>query len=233
MARKKIVLVIVEGPSDDTALGIGLSQVFDKDKVYIHIMHGDITTRNGVTALNIVSIIGDEVRRYARSQHYRASDFKQIIHIVDTDGVYIPDEKIYKGSGLSKVTYESDGIYTENVDGIKERNDLKRKNLSKLRVQGTIWKVPYRVYYMSCNLDHVLYDIRNSSDNDKENNAYKFARKYKGRKQEFIEFLCHSSFSVEGDFRKSWEYIEHEMNSIDRHTNINICIKDEIEEQNN
>ncbi len=95
MARKKVVLVIVEGSSDDTALGIGLSQVFDKDKVYIHIMHGDITTKNGINSANIVSKIGNVVRTYANSQHYKANDFKQIIHIVDTDGAFIPDEKIF------------------------------------------------------------------------------------------------------------------------------------------
>lgn len=45
MSYRKIVLVIVEGPSDETALGVALSQLFDRDKVYIHIMHGDITSR--------------------------------------------------------------------------------------------------------------------------------------------------------------------------------------------
>ena len=36
MARKKIVLVIVEGPSDDVALGMALSQVYDKDFIYVY-----------------------------------------------------------------------------------------------------------------------------------------------------------------------------------------------------
>lgn len=44
MARKKIVLVIVEGPSDDSALGVILNRLFDKNKVHIEIMYGDITT---------------------------------------------------------------------------------------------------------------------------------------------------------------------------------------------
>ena len=44
LARRKVVLVIVEGVSEETALGIALSNVYDKDAVYIHIMHGDITT---------------------------------------------------------------------------------------------------------------------------------------------------------------------------------------------
>ena len=54
MARKKIVLVIVEGSSDETALGVMLDQIYDKDSVHVHIMHGDITARNGVNPQNIV-----------------------------------------------------------------------------------------------------------------------------------------------------------------------------------
>lgn len=73
LARKKVVLVIVEGASDDTALGVALNQVFDKDSVYIYIMHGDITTRKGVNSQNVVSKIGDSVKGYAKSQHYKAS----------------------------------------------------------------------------------------------------------------------------------------------------------------
>ena len=37
MAHKKVVLVIVEEPSDDTALGIMLNQIYDKNSVYVHI----------------------------------------------------------------------------------------------------------------------------------------------------------------------------------------------------
>ena len=66
MARKKIVLVIVEGPSDEVALGMALSQVYDKDFIYVHIMHGDITTRRGVSSKNIVAKLGNEVTAYAK-----------------------------------------------------------------------------------------------------------------------------------------------------------------------
>ena len=58
MARRKVVFVIVEGASDETALGITLNQVFDKESVHVHIMHGDITTRTGVTSQNIVAKVG-------------------------------------------------------------------------------------------------------------------------------------------------------------------------------
>lgn len=162
MAHKKIVMVIVEGPSDDTALGIMLSQLFDRNSVYVYIMHGDITTRKGVNAQNIVARLGNEIRGYARSQHYTAKNFRQVIHIVDTDGGYIPDEQVINDGTKEEPVYESEGIYTKNPKLIIERNKQKRDNLRRLQSTGQIWNIPYQVYYMSCNLDHVLYDKRNS-----------------------------------------------------------------------
>lgn len=229
LARKKVVLVIVEGLSDDTALGLALSQVFDKDSIYVHIMRGDITTRTGVNSQNIVSKIGKEVTFYAKSQHYKPSDFKQIIHIVDTDGAYIPDDNIIEKEDCLDIQYEGDGIYTNNKARTAIRNQQKRENLYRLRSCGTIWKVPYRVYYMSCNLDHVLYDKQNSTDEEKENDAYAFAKKYKNKVEEFEKFICKSGFSVTGDYKESWEYIEKDLNSVNRYTNLCICIENELE----
>ena len=57
MARKKIVFVIVEGPSDDAALGVLLNRLYDKNAVYIKITHGDITTNFDISPDNIVGIL--------------------------------------------------------------------------------------------------------------------------------------------------------------------------------
>lgn len=229
MARKKIVLVIVEGPSDEVALGMALSQVYDKDFIYVHIMHGDITALRGVSSKNIVAKLGNEVTAYAKSQHYKASDFKQIIHIVDTDGAYIPDDNIMEKENYLDIRYENDGIYTNNKASVMTRNQQKRDNLYRLRSCGIIWTIPYSLYYMSCNLDHVLYDKKNSTDKDKENDAYVFAKKYKGKVESFKEFICKSPFSVTGDYKGSWDYIEKDLNSVNRYTNLCICIENELE----
>jgi len=142
MARRKIVLVIVEGPSDDVALGMALNQVFDQDKVYVHIMHEDITTKRGVQAGNIISKLGDVIKDYAKSRHYKASDFKQIIHVVDMDGAYVPNDVIAEDASLMDVLYKEDGIYTRDAQSIIKRNEQKRENLFRLRTQGVICFVP-------------------------------------------------------------------------------------------
>ena len=79
MARKKIVFVIVEGPSDETALGALLSHIFDSNSVFVHIMHRDITTDKGINSQNILAHLGNEVRGYAKSNHFKNSDFQEII----------------------------------------------------------------------------------------------------------------------------------------------------------
>lgn len=228
LARRKVVFVIVEGVSDETALGIAFNQVFDKDSVYVHIMHGDITTRTGVTSQNIVAKVGNEVRAYAKSNHYTSKDFKQIIHIVDTDATYLPEEKILEDPQCEELSYKSDGIHTNDVEKVISRNKQKSENLYRLRACGNIWGVPYRVYYMSCNLDHVLYDKRNSTDEEKEQDAYAFAKAFKNNVGAFMDFMCKSVFSVKGDFKESWEFIEEDMRSIQRYTNLPICLEKEV-----
>lgn len=136
----------MEGPSDETALGVALSQLFDRDKVYIHIMHGDITSRKGVQSSNIISKLGNEIRKYANSQHYKAKDFKQIIHIVDTDAMFIPDEKIIEDESAKEILYQSDGIHTQKPDEIIERNLQKKENLYRLRKTGQIWNIQMGLY---------------------------------------------------------------------------------------
>ena len=227
MARRKVVFVIVEGASDETALGIALNQVFDKETVHIYIMHGDITTKAGVNSQNIVAKVGNEVRSYATSNHYKAADFKQIIHLVDTDAAYLSDDKVLEDSECAELSYQDNGIHTSDVNKVIARNKQKTDNLYRLRSCGNIWGVPYRVYYMSCNLDHVLYDKRNSTDEEKENDAYAFAKKYKNNADAFMRYMCESPFSVKGDFKDSWEFIEEDMHSIERYTNLPICLEEE------
>lgn len=75
MTRKKIVLVIVEGPSDDEALGLILNRLYDKNVVVIEIMHGDITADYAISPNDIVCHLGKIIKAYADKMHYKKSDF--------------------------------------------------------------------------------------------------------------------------------------------------------------
>jgi len=223
VARKKIVFVIVEGPSDEEALGVVLSRMYSNSEVYVHIMHGDITSEFIESPdENILTKVASEIEGYAKSNHYEKIHFKEIIHIVDTDGTFIPNANVTEDSSAEKPVYSLSEIRTKNKAGIEERNKRKSSNIKKLCSRKEIWGVPYQVYYMSCNLDHVLYDKLNSSDEDKEADAFRFAKFYKDKIPEFIKLISESDFSVVGDYRESWEFIKQDLNSLHRYTNLAI-----------
>lgn len=97
------------------------------------------------------------------------------------------------------------------------------KNIDRLKSTGHIWNFPYSIYYMSCNLDHVLYDKLNSSDQEKEEDAYQFAKMYRNNIPGFLKYIKESDFSVGPNYRESWNYITKDMHSLERHTNLGLC----------
>lgn len=227
LARKKIVFVIVEGPSDQDALELLLNKIFDRDRVFVHVTYGDITSRAGNTPANILKKVQAEVGKYAKNNHFEKSHFKEIIHIIDTDGTYVSEDRVIEDETVGKTIYSPDSITARDKQSIVERNLSKRKNVDKLQTTPLIWgKIPYSVYYMSCNLDHVLYNKQNSSDEEKENDSFEFARKYKSDTDGFKRFISASDFSVGGDYQSSWEYIKEGKHSLERHTNLGLCFPD-------
>ena len=223
MARKKIVFVIVEGPSDQEALALQLSRLFDPQAVHVHIMHRDITSDLGITPANVISKVSHEIQQFAESLHIKSAHFQEIIHLVDMDGAYIPNRAVVFDESAHHPRYSPTEIRTANKDGIEQRNLRKSANLDRLCSVRLVWNVPYQMYYMSCNLDHVLYNKLNSSDKEKENDAHAFARKYKDNTPGFLEFISESDFSVTEGYLESWEYIRQDLHSLERHTNLGLC----------
>ena len=232
VARKKIIFVIVEGPSDEDALGVILSHIYDKNEVYLHVVRGDITTKFGISSGNIISYIGNKIREYAKDNHFKKTDFRQIIHIVDTDGAYIPDDNVIGDDALEKILYSTTSIQGKNKPAIELRNRQKRENINRLCTTPEIWETPYHVFYMSCNLDHVLYNKLNSSDEEKEVDAYHFAERYGNEIPAFWTFISSSDFSVMTGYRESWEHIKKELHSLERHSNLGLCFVEEFASEN-
>jgi hypothetical protein len=230
LARKQVILIIVEGPSDDTALGAIFNRIYDSNTVYVHIMHGDITTRINNRPDNIVAKIGNEVREYAKQYSLTSKDFSEIIHIIDTDGAYIPDSCIIENINISETIYSEHSITAKNKNNIINRNLQKRQNLNRLSTCNIVWNIPYRIFYMSCNLDHALYGSLNLSDEEKETYAYQFALRYRDNIPEFRNFISNSDFSVMLPYRESWNFIKLDCESLIRHTNLGLCLPNQENE---
>ena len=225
--RRKVVLVIVEGPSDETALEQSFAALFNPDDVMIKVMHGDITADPMSNPSNIVSSVGNLVKGWASKYGLKHSDFLRIIHITDTDGSYISDGNVIEDiDHIGRPEYYETKIVTSPKSNIKERNARKRANLDKLSSISSVWRdIPYSIYYMSCNLDHVLYGSQNSDDATKQDNAFQFAKRYKYDLDGFVAYISDSAIAVAGDYKTTWDFIRQGQNSLHRHTNLSLCFQ--------
>lgn len=224
MASKKIVFIIVEGPSDDEALGVIFHRLYSSNEVHVEITHGDMTSDDAVGPENIEEKINELIERYA-GHTFQPDDFKEVIHLVDMDGAFVPDDCVVFDSGAAKTYYKRTEICTDDCRKIRVRNAHKKANMTRLYACGAVWgSVSYRCYYMSCNLDHVLHDKQNCADREKQDKAFQFAERYKDDLDGFLSFICDSSFSRIGDFVESWEYIKQGTHSLERNTNLGICL---------
>lgn len=225
MREKKVVLFIVEGPSDEAALGSVMKEYFSSDEVQFVVVHGDITLKDNVSLDDIKKKINEQIEYIQRRYRYNFDDFIRIIHIVDMDGVYIPSEDI-KNADIEEVQYYEDFILAKHVQVIADRNKRKGDILFKLRKTGKIHEIPYRIYFNSCNLEHVLYgELKNYSDEEKQRLSDEFADKYDGRAEAFVTFISEPAIAVLGTYQKTWDYIEKDKNSLHRHSNMHFIFK--------
>ena len=240
MARKKVVFVIVEGPTDELTLGSLYDELFDNQKVFVDVMHCDILTDylnnnkpfHEQRSSNIKNEITNIVKAYAENNFLTKNHFLQVIHICDTDGCFIPDDDVVEDSTVDKVLYSTTDIRCKNKNELLKYRKLKRENIEKLISTDKIWStIPYRLYFMSSSLDHVLYNELNSTDNEKETNASLFVQKYENNWNECVGYLSNSDFVVKGDFKQTWEYIKKEKHSLERNTNIHLSFLSNIEDK--
>lgn len=224
MNEKKVIAVIVEGPSEEAALGSVLKEYFDSAEVQFVVVHGDITTRDYITVENIIMKIDLLIESVRQKYGYRSSDFLKIVHIVDTDGAFSRDAIVE--TETEEVRYFPDHIETKHPKYLRKKHEQKAKILSKLYSSGKINGVRYQIYFNSCNLEHVLFnELKNFTDIEKADMADDFAEKYEGRVNEFIDFISDSDIAVEGTFKQTWRFIEKNNNSLERHSNMHLIFK--------
>lgn len=226
-SKRKIVFIIVEGISDQTALAAIMSKLIKTEKVVVEFTRGDITTEFGVSPSNIASKIGDFVKRYSKPYSYKASDYLEVIHIIDTDGAFIGEDRVIEAE-VEGVFYDLDVIKTSNRKNIIDRNQRKVQNVQRLISLSKVWaSIPYAVYFFSSNLEHVLHNNANVPWEDKDKLATEFIRKYHGNPEAFLSFIQDDTFAIKKAYLDSWNQIGEAENSLKRHTNVTLIFSEQ------
>lgn len=223
MEQKKTVLFIVEGPSDKSALEKIFKVIYKGNRnIDFRFTSGDISSDTSVTVTNVSDKIYDFVDEFLKDRKLKKSDIYQIVQIFDMDGAYVPKESVIEGDN-SEIIYSTTNIRCKNIQKVKKRNELKKTVMNYLLSQREIRGIPYEMYFMSCNLDHALYDEMNLAENLKQKYADSFYERFIGKEKLFIDFLKSEVVNgVPDSFPASWSYIKSDLHSLERHTNLHI-----------
>lgn len=225
MAEKKVIAFIVEGASDEAALGTIMKEYFSDNEVQFVVIRGDITTKDYVSKDAILKKINEQIEEVKKRYRYQTEHFIKIIHLTDADGVYV-DEDCVKYAEVEGIQYYTDHMETTKVKETVERNARKADILFKLRRTGTVQGIPYKIYYNSCNLEHVLYnELKDFTDDEKRDMSDDFAEKYEGRAEEFVAFISDEEIAVSGTYQKTWDFLEKDKNSLNRHSNMHLIFE--------
>ncbi len=240
---KKVILLWFEGKNDANALKLVITNMlretianFDEqfyvDDIYaiedernansvryFKEGHGDITYEEWKGSPNeyLWKSVKDALKKKgSKSVTYSANDICHIIHIIDTDCVWLPDSMVYENESLqgqvktktlakqgdfeitkSKIQninkYYEDRVETSNLDQHKKARSRKRKNVKFCRKisfgQEKVGNVYYNIFFNSINLEHFTSGKLNSNRLEKKNNATSFYHKYAGNNNaEFKKF---------------------------------------------
>lgn len=219
---KKVLLFLVEGITDKETLGLILSKLMNTEDVHFEITGGDITSRYGVNHKNVKNKVWDYVKGFMIKSRYQKTDILKIIHLIDTDGAFVPDELI-RESKTERIQYCSDHINTSNVSEIMKRNHNKTEVSRCLSQIPGLGGIPYQIYYFSRNLEHVLHGtVEEMTKEEKMDLADEFLDRYTDTPEEFIHLLQDVSGNAGDDYKESWKFIFEGPNSLQRHSNLGI-----------
>ena len=228
MPEKRAVIVIVEGASDMAAIGPMLKEYFTSADTRFIITRGDITSRDGVTPTNVIAKLKAEIDKVRNIYGYQwKRDLVRIIHIADTDGTFTKDCVVE--ADVKSIQYYEDHMESSNVSATNQRNKNKSDVMYKLYSTNKINSIDYRLYFNSCNLEHVLYNaLKDFSDDEKQEMSDDFADKYKGHFPEFISFISDPNIAVPGTYKETWKFIEKDLHSLQRHTNMHLIFNSDF-----
>lgn len=224
--EKKVILFLVEGESDAVSFEGLFKEFFNNFDVKVHVLRCDITIKDNPAPSEILSKVKVTVENFLSISKLYKTDILKVVHLVDTDGAFV-SETCVESSNQKKVSYSEEKILAPNPDFIKRRNKSKSAILKKLSRTQVVYKdIPYTIYFLSRNLEHVLHNrIENLTDSQKARLSDEFDERFEDRLSDFLTFISDKAFAVTGDYKETWNFIQQDTNSLKRFSNIHLLFQ--------
>lgn len=252
---KAFVCFLVDGQSDIDSLQGPFQELFDQiggDDIEVRFRYGiyqkktlgDITSRDIITPDNIEKQIHKlYFKNIDKSSDLGWSDVTTIIHLIDLDGAYVPEDSIRLFTEAEEALADSlktnnkpkDTLYLDDHIAVRKnlplrRDTLKRKrqNIEKLLTLDTITfgnkSVRYALYYFSSNIDHFLHGNANMTGPEKMCHAADFAQEVQDTDSLVQYFSEHPGCSAE-DYPQSWRCLRYGAASLQPRSNVHLLIE--------
>lgn len=226
---KKVVIVIVEGDSDEALLIERLRELYSDCEVKFESQRGDILY-DSKTRKSIKETVGEVVKGIISKRKYVEKDILAVVHIMDTDGCLVPDTSIEIHADQDKKTFYT--LETINVNSedqkanIIERNKKRTINVKTMNSIDSVVskKYKYQLFYFSRHLEHVIFDEPNPEQDFKYENIESFVNELTITVEEFLSDYMPSltSETYIEQYKESWDYVSLGTNSLKRGTNVSL-----------
>ncbi|MGX6473605.1 hypothetical protein [Pediococcus pentosaceus] len=201
MANKKVILLIVEGQSDERVLSTITDKLNNENvDLKFELIHGDSFTKGSNQGAK--SIVKDSISRYLNKSKIQAKQITFVGYIVDVDGIYIAECDVKCNTEQHSDYFQYDKVNKKVIFGsnLKMRNvqkkwQRKKRRLDMLQAKDFSIKmkehtgsnktieIPVQVYFNNITLEHVLVGelLRGkNSIEDKQNIARAFQKNIEG-----------------------------------------------------
>lgn len=226
--KKKVVLLIVEGDSEESLLYNRLRTLFKQHEIFFEVQRGDILFGFNKTKNPIKGLIGDKVKQFLNERKFKVDDMLAVLHIIDTDGCLIEDNSVVIDETQESFTRYKESCITVSSEKQRQyilwRNEERKRNIRTMNsVDGVLsGKVLYRMFYFSRNLEHVLFNDPNPAGQGKIDEVEKFIDNLSIPIEAFLEqyMLELSGENIQKDYIESWEKLAQNKVSLQRCTNV-------------
>ncbi|MGC8229897.1 hypothetical protein ACP2W0_12875 [Pseudobacillus badius] len=172
-SSKKVVLLLVEGDSEETLLFKRLQRLFLQHDIRFRVEYGDMLYKDSNQRKSSKSIIGERVKDFLKTYKLKERDLLCVLHLVDIDGIFLSNNRIIVNPEISQQTvYERERILVKSEkqrERIQARNKKRSLRMRELCRTSTILptKIHYQMYFFSGHLEHVLFDELNPQQDEK------------------------------------------------------------------
>ena len=212
----KRCLLICEGPFDELIFS-ALKEIFNLSLFEIKPLCrccADTTDLKN----NVESLVHEIL---AKEHGYSRTDFDEVCFLIDSDGIYTPDNQIFEIDELKYTIYGSSDIKCPDKNSILSRNEKRRINVADLLEGRKYW-----IFYNSRNLEHAFDSSLSGrlNDNTKKRFALTTFNQYDGKYADFIRKLDSMNRSKTNNIFDSWDFLKKYNNSLSSSSNIFIFL---------